>query len=370
MTLQELLFNCTDDDYEKIASFLTGVKVKWVQGFCDALKELVPEPSGNILIAVPSWSAGERHIGTLFCYGQELCDKIYAFQSETFPHFPKHEIEETLSSYLEAVKWALPKDRMQQYDLWEVALGATVYRENYERYGKERFLAAVLQTLSQEPYRQTGYEDLFMDDCEDIQEEFPRDTGEERMDKAGQSKENIQLFDQAYTCRDTLEELARIAPSVKKHLRTFHDIEKQAQEDVREVNWKIAYWWKTYNEEIKEAVKTLYDTFTLPYVEYSAKKCEEVAGLFGIKPASRIREWIEEPDLCAAVEVFGHASEPEEILKELGMPDEKIERLRSEYQAGGWYRRRMLHFRGPSNEEIDAAYQKMLQTKEKDHVTV
>lgn len=44
--------------------------------------------------------------------------------------------------------------------------------------------------------------------------------------------------------------------------------------------------------------------------------------------------------------------------------------MRSEYQAGGWYRRRMLRFRGPSNEEIDAAYQKMLQTKEKEHVTV
>lgn len=157
MISQELLATCDcrriaeiwNDNWPEYEKPLNLVAVTdSVQSFCGMLQKLLPKDTNRILLAFENYADGCKGIDAELMERSAFCEKLATIQQKSTPSWDEDADEHQLIEFLEKTFGWLPEAFAYEFSPWEEILGTQVLPKNYERIGKDEFLAAALYEMS------------------------------------------------------------------------------------------------------------------------------------------------------------------------------------------------------------------------------
>ena len=149
MILQDLLKICTDQDFKRIVKIWNDKTTKeQLKEFCKMLLTLTPKHSDDILIAIKYLEEGKSFVDANLYHKNEFMEKASLVLDKVVLPVEANASRKTIDEFLEVTQNLVPESYAYEFSEWEDILGAEVYEENYIRFGRVRFLAAVLYELS------------------------------------------------------------------------------------------------------------------------------------------------------------------------------------------------------------------------------
>lgn len=162
MILQELIKNCTQDDCLEIGRRWAARRNSWekpvsaeriaarLAEFCTMLAGLTPAPvkEPDVLCAMPYYEDGECSIYAELFQKNDFEEKVKKQGNKDVPKWTETSSCEELKEVLELTYERIPQAYGYTEVPWEETLGAEVFPENYEVYGRIDFLSSVLFEMS------------------------------------------------------------------------------------------------------------------------------------------------------------------------------------------------------------------------------
>lgn len=157
MIFQELLAGC---DYHRIAEIWNchcpedeepldlGTVESAVKDYCKMLQELEPKTTDYVLLALENYVDGGKRVEAELMECKEFYEKLAVIRKRKLPAWEKSADESQLSEFLEKTSGWLPEAFAYEFTLWEETLGTQVFPRNYERIGKDEFIASALYEMS------------------------------------------------------------------------------------------------------------------------------------------------------------------------------------------------------------------------------
>lgn len=162
MILYELIKNCTQDDYLEIGRQWADNHCAWMkpvsaeriaarlEEFCIMLTGLAPTPAkeAEVLCAMPYYEDSKRSIYADLFRKADFEEKIKKLKNKKIPGWTEDSSADELKAILSSTYEWVPQIYGYTETPWEETLGAEVFPENYEAYGRIEFLSSVLFEMS------------------------------------------------------------------------------------------------------------------------------------------------------------------------------------------------------------------------------
>lgn len=157
MIFQELLAGC---DYHRIAEIWNchcpedeeplnlGMVESAVEDYCKMLQGLEPKATDYVLLALENYVDGGKKVEAELMEYEAFREKLAVIRKRKLPAWEKSADETQLSEFLEKTRGWLPEAFAYEFTPWEEILGTQVFPRNYERIGKDEFIASVLYEMS------------------------------------------------------------------------------------------------------------------------------------------------------------------------------------------------------------------------------
>ena len=154
---QELLTSC---DYHRIAEIWNDLwpehekplsneaVVDSLQNFSRMLQGLVPKDTDYVLLAFENHIDGCKSIEAELVEDKAFREKLATIQQKPIPSWDENASEDQLIEFLDKTNGWLPEDFGYEFSPWEEILGSQVLPKNYERMGKDEFIASALYEMS------------------------------------------------------------------------------------------------------------------------------------------------------------------------------------------------------------------------------
>ena len=162
MILYELIKNCTQDDYLEIGrhwvdghgAWMKPVSVERIaarlEEFCIMLTELTPAPAkeAEVLCAMPYYEDGKSSIYADLFRKADFDEKMEKLKDKKIPVWTEDSSADELKAILNSTYEWVPQMYGYTETPWEETLGAEIFPENYEAYGRIEFLSSILFEMS------------------------------------------------------------------------------------------------------------------------------------------------------------------------------------------------------------------------------
>lgn len=157
MTVQDLVKTC---DTAKIAAIWNLRRPDYeppfdeeklalkLSEFCNRLSNIEISINENIILAMPCREDGEWFVRANMYKKSEMIKKVSKIHHLTFPKYSLEDSLDTLKNLSNSVFDYFPQSYGYEFDKWSNSLSSEVIPDNFNRIGKDEFIADILYELS------------------------------------------------------------------------------------------------------------------------------------------------------------------------------------------------------------------------------